>query len=783
MQYDGWTQATNYFHFETMMGSELMKSSHRANACSHIVRTLCTALPAGFVVMSVQPTMAQSAEPPRHHELALEEIVVTAQKRQESVQDVAASVTAISAQTVENYGINNLKDYLSLVPGLTSNGASTSVNRGLAPVGLRGVQSINGTFVGGQNTVGFYVNNTPVPFVDPRLLDVQRIEVLRGPQGTLYGSSSLGGTIKIISKQPNPEALEGKARVQLRDTKGADLSYGTDMMLNVPISETAAVRAVGYYDSSAGYLDFVGIDSTGVPTGVTARGVDDEKSYGGRIALTFSPTDSVTITPSISYAKRELDTPPWFMPSQGLVQRQYALQPAEDDYLLGDLFIEWDLGGVQLESTTAYFRSNNTITPDFTDSFSALMAGRPILPSVQTNDNEEFTHETRLLSQWEGNFQMVAGVFYTNRKEVSSTMLPAQGRPDILGFPIPNDTLFSNRSPRDRREIAVFAEASYAFSEQWKFVGGLRWFDFDFKTLDDFVGPSLLVENQRVLQRGAAKEDGVVPRMRLEFRPADNTLLYASAAKGFRMGGANFPLPQTSGCNAALTGFFGRPTNPSNFESDSLWSYEIGAKTTLADRRVTLNGAVYFVDWDNTQVRINLSRGLCPFSGGSTNVGAVESKGGELELQAAVTDRWLLSLAGSYTDTTVTQGLSFPGASIVLARKGDELPNIPKWTVSLMTEITFPITSVVEGFVRADYRYQDDRLAALANVSRKDAYSLGNVRVGFVHDDWEVSAFVENVSNARPSLLGSPALNTVQGLGVDETLRPRTVGLTVTKSF
>ncbi len=716
----------------------------------------------------------------------IQEIIVTAEKRRESIQDVAIGITAISGEVIEKFKVNDFEDYVSLVPGLTTNFAGPVSNRGVRPIGLRGVQTVSSTVVNGQNTVGFYINDTPIPIGNPRLVDLERIEVLRGPQGTLYGSSSLAGTIKLVTKRPNLERVEGHMSAALSSVENAGEGYEVEGLINIPLSQRAALRVSAYAEDQSGYVDFVDIDVFGVPTGATASDVNSVTARGGRAALRFDFTDSLRMNASFMYSKRTMDSADFFTQgAPGLTVFGRFPMPKYDEFGLGDVNFEWALGPVTVVSTTSYFDSSNNEVGDITDTFSALLRPLPQIELRYTpyrNTNKELTHETRIVSNSDGAWQYVAGVFYTDRDEVSSTRLPAYGKTSILDvYPISADTLFRNRSPRERREMAAFGELSYRFTPHWTLAAGLRYFDFDFKTLDELFGPEVLVRGGSSAIRGAAKEDGFVPKLRLEYRPADGYLMYATAAKGFRMGGANFPLPTNlPDCAAQVQAVFGTPTLPSAFESDSLWSYELGAKTRWLNGRLTANAAVFQIDWKDTQVA---SGTLCNFSGAVLNVGAVESRGFEFELQAVPVRGVTLGVSASYIDAHVVERLQKPGATRVFAEAGTPMPDIPEWSAAAIGEYEFPLSMSWQGFVRADYRYQTSRRAGFLFPSEKGSFGLGNLRIGTTDDRWTVSLYVENVTDEHPSLSGVPAVATLAGRGVDNTLRPRTYGVGVAREF
>ncbi len=726
----------------------------------------------------------------------IETVIVTAEKRAENLQNVAASVTAISSETLQQFSIQNFNDYAALVPGLTTN--YTAEGRGITTAGLRGVSTINGTFISGQNTVGYYLDDSPVPVMNPHLTDVQRIEVLRGPQGTLYGSSSLAGTIKIVSKQPEYDNTSGWAHTELSSTEDGGFNSLLEGGANLPLGDHAALRFSAYSDNQDGYIDFAEIDpnlnstftglGSGTLNGIKKSNANTDRSYGARAAIAFSPTDDLKITSSALYSHEHQDTANFFTRDFGLGYHGYFKQPITDEFTFADISVNWNLHWADIVSTTSYFNSTDHSLSDETDSFSYyfLLSGEglPKLPAPTYENNKEWTHETRLISQWKGPLQFIGGVFYTHRENPFGFDASANGLPQLLFVPLPDNTLFSNVSVRSREELALFGEATYAVTDWLSVIGGLRWYDFNYSNSDVFVGSPYFVDGGRLTRSASAKASGLNPRVRVEVRPDKNSLLYVSATKGYRMGGPNYPLPHTPDCLSSIQAFFGPTATdvPSSFKSDSLWSYEAGAKTSWLNNHLTVNGSIYHIDWSNTQVPIVLG-GLCPFNGESTNVGSVKSDGFEVEAQFVPFAGMNIGLGLSHIHERVAQSLAFPGATLVLAPKGGELPDVPEWQVSLLGQYNFPIGEEINGFVRGDYRYESSRLAALTYTAKKDAFSLLNLRAGADFGTWEVAVFADNVGNARPSYLGEPAINLIATHGIDETQRPRTIGLSVSKTF
>ena len=712
--------------------------------------------------------------------VVLESVVVTAERREIAASDVPVSLTAISAKTLEGFAVENFADYGSLVPGMSGQLFEGEVqNRGPKTLGLRGVQTVNLTFFGGQNTVGFYINDTPIPVVNPRLVDVERVEVLRGPQGTLYGSSSLGGTVKLVTPAPNPEGVEGHVTLDSSYTAEGGYNGALEGSLNLPIGSDAALRGSAYYESLSGYIDFVEIDPLNTLTGNGKKDANQGKSYGGMLSLSWAPTESFSVTPSVIYSKRESDMADFFNEGE-FVQVNHFLQGAEDEFTFTDLRLAWDLPSGTITSTTAYFDMSSMADRDVTDFLGPFAAPEPtLIPFDTAITQQELTNETRFVSDFEGPWQLIAGLFYTDREEVSSSATIAEDVESLFGLPVVNGDILSQVAVRKREEFALFGQAGYAVSDKWTLTGGLRWFDQKFDAKDTasgvFAGPSPLVSS--------GNESDFRYMGRAEFRPNDDSMYYLTVASGFRMGGGNFPLPSPL-CDQAVEDFFGDAEAPATYKPDSLVSYELGGKKVFRDHRAAVSAAVFMIDWSDTQIPVVLG-GSCPISGLSANAGSVESWGFELELSVEPIDNWLLWLGVSNINAEVSQGLGFPGATVTVADKGDPMPDIPEWTVSLTSDYSWPVSGGWSAFVRADYRYSSRQPVDFAASSYRQDVNLANLRVGMSDDQWEVALFANNVFDQAPSL-GPFTFGSTAGGGFrpsDYTIRPRTLGVRVARNF
>jgi outer membrane receptor protein involved in Fe transport len=652
-----------------------------------------------------------------------------------------------------------------------------------------------------------------VPIADPRLIDLERIEVLRGPQGTLYGASALAGAIRVITDTPNFDTYQAMVTARYGQTEYGGDSPSIEALVNIPVSSKFAMRLSGYQETLAGYVDLHLIDIYGNPTGEIIEDADEQTTTGGRLVAAWQVADNFEITGTLMGENMKLDnnaflhvpTPggvpqsplgiaigaPAYPPLDGPADQDFDdpiflgryLQPSESDYLLGSIRFDWKISdSAELVSNFSIWDDGYHTDTDGTESFAFYADQGPFVMNAEYNtENSEFTNETRIQSTWAKPFQYTVGFFYQDRDERYYTRFPTPEGVTMFGFPSSDDGfMWWSESERLRKETALFGQVSYDFSQKWRGLVGARFFNFDFSSWDHFRGNGLFITGGETFTSGAADATDWVPNLNLQYRPAKNTLLYATAAEGFRMGGTNFPLPDTPACRAQVRARIGTDYLPASYQSDSLWNYELGLKKGLAKGRVTTNVAVFQMDWDQTQVSTG---SLCGLSGSVINVGSVKSEGAEFELQAAVTSRFTLGFSAAYIDARIQEDYTPPGSTRPpMALEGQSLPNIPKWSWNIIGQWVFPVSGRVQGFVRGDYSYRDQtsRTAFGGAASRySDEYGLLNLRTGVFWSRWEFAVFVENATNELPSIFGRPSVSNTNGFrNLDITLRPRTIGLT-----
>lgn len=747
----------------------------------------------GLVALGVvtPAVFAQEVAPATGEGGTLQEVIVTAQKQSQNIQEVPLSITAVTGSDLERSGVRDISDIAKRMPGL----AVSTTGPGQSEVIIRGVSSRSGKAA----TVGYYLDEVPISDVsrnvDAVLFDLQRVEVLRGPQGTLYGSSSMGGTIKYVTNEPDLAAFQMRADTTMSSIKGSDgLGYKVNGLVNVPLVEDElALRVLGFHESQQGYVDRYSIDpndATGIDPAIPpVRGANSADSIGFRVALKYRPIESVELLPSFLYQKLTVDgpflvdLPPGSLNSNGLVQTRFISEPREDEIKIANLTARIDLGRFELTSSTSYFEREETSREDYSKLGQVLLGGPEVAPTLvpfvqyDHNTSETLLQEVRLSGEI-GPFNTVIGAYYSRDRRTTPDFNPIDERfVQVYGNPIDffgdyefYNVIFASDPHEELTEIALFGQATYDITERLALTVGLRAFDvkseFSTRRWGALNGPESF-------DSGKASSSDVTPKFNLSFQATDDVMVYATAAQGFRTGAAQGGVPEAV-CSDDLAGV-GLSRSPTGYDPDSVWSYELGWKSRLFDRRVTLNGALYHIDWTEVQQRVELQCGF-PFI---ANFGKAESEGGEVELVWAPTDSLRLSASAGYTDAQLTS--TVPGTQ---GRAGDPLTNVPQWTTSASVDYRHPIAAGMAMFGRAAYSFTDEtyRNFNRDNPYRKrPSYELVDVRFGVEAEDerWQVALFVNNLFNeiAQSGLYDSDTgadLPYTRAAGITQ---PRTFGI------
>ena len=721
---------------------------------------------AGLALGSAAPAWAQEQEAPQPPEAeeapAAEvdngEIIVTAQKREQALLDVPQSVSVVSSETLADLNATRFSDYLTRIP--SANIVETQA--GSSRIVLRG---INTSGVGA--TVATYVDETPfgsatalangavlTPDIDP--FDLERVEVLRGPQGTLYGANSLGGLVKFVTVEPSTSAFGGAAELGVRGLSHGDTAWWGRAAVNVPLADIAAVRLSGFYRQDPGYID----DPS------WGRDINDGKSYGGRASVLLRPTDQLTVRASVhlenlrNNGTNEVDLDPDTLdPAYGkLTQSRIVRQPNDIDYRIYNATIDYDFGSVGLISSTSYGTLDQTAVVDASSQYGALLTGFFSVPLGAAVDQgmtqNRFTQEIRLASTGEQALEWTVGGFYTREKNELTQNL--YGMDALTGDLFAGlDGLVVVALPSRYKEYAGFANVTWHLSPKFDLTAGGRY---------SHNKQSVVQDTDGLLAGGASSVDGdssdnvftysVAPT----FKPDDNTRIYLRIAKGYRPGGPNAISP------LAPDGV------PRQFGPDTTTNYEIGFKTETPDRLLTFEASAFLITWKDIQLLAQIEG-----FGVNTNGGSARSTG--LEVTAAINPTRNLSLYanGSYVDAELTKD----APAIVGGISGDPLPWNPETQFTLGGDYEHPLSDSMTARAGLSWRYTGTRFTdfdAASGQRKLGAYGQVDAHAGLDFGRYRVNVFARNLTNSK-GITNLGFFGDVNGNLAASVIRPRTIGV------
>jgi outer membrane receptor protein involved in Fe transport len=839
-----------------MLGSRQYRALHAdhepVESCGGVlaraVRSLLVVLPVltALPVLTTLPGLAQGADTAETAPAAadaaegpLQEITVTATRKEESLSRVAISVTALTQEMLDVRGIKDFQDVAKFTPGVNID------NSGTNNISIRGISS-----TGGAGTTGIYLDDTPIQMralafnpdeALPKSFDLDRIEVLRGPQGTLFGAGSEGGTVRYLTTQPSLTASSIYSRDEVSYTQGGEPSYEAGVAAGTPLIDgTLGIRVSAWYRFDGGWIDH--IDPYTLTS--TQKNANYDQTKLIRVAAVWAPSDQWTITPAFYYQDRYRNDVEsyWGLYSNPGSDRYVSANPTErsapDTFYIPSLKIQGDLGAVKLISNTSYYHRKEQTGYDgtlynlgfyqtFLGGYFPLIDGNGLhlpaglgsyySPASIDNGQENFTQEIRLQSNNpDSPLSWTTGLYFglnhqSYLEQIHDPQLNAltnavAGAPFLSIFTdnngngvnydprFPNDSYFLQTHSTDK-QTAWFGEGTYSFTDQWKLTAGLRYSktEFSFNTLTG--GPQLFLSPQS--NDGDKKETSVTPKLSLSYQYDPHDLYYATYAKGFRPGGANNPVPQAA-CSQDFQAF-GITAAPATYNSDTVNSFEVGAKNNF-DNRIKIASSVYYIRWNNIQQTVIPP--VCQISF-ITNLGTAVAKGVDIQADIAVTDAFTVEIATGYTDARYTKD-SVLGNSSPIVSSGDAItgqsgqPNAP-FTATVGLEYKFTAFSR-EAFVRVDDEYegrakwpspQQDPTTQQYDFAN---YTLGSTnfasaRAGADFGAWQLAAFVDNLADTHTvtnyewsidpgtDAQGNPLASRLQR---QFTYRPRTFGLTFT---
>ncbi len=725
----------------------------------------------------------------------IQEVIVTATKRQERAQDIPMSIAVIGNQDIERRGLIGMEDYLRSIPGVNQVDSGPRDNA----IVIRGIttspQSENSA---SGAAVASYFDETPITGaggrgsagIDVRPVDIERIEILRGPQGTTYGSASLSGTVRMIPVKPKLDGFGAKVAAAYSDTSGSGSDNSMIQgVINVPVvRDKFAIRVVGYrYDESGFYRNVAGTDpvqlarADGWAIGSETRGIRDDVgqtiSTGGRLSALWQPTENLSLTLNHLTQTIEQDGRPIANISTGGDAYEQAIFPiaaslrergemreiADNTIHLSNAVLNYDLGWAGLTSAVSYIDSKSAWTLDL----SGVLGNYP----ASNNTPGEFisrTFETRLASQLSGRLQFLAGVFYENVDEDQSQTVSTPGAPSPN--PFGTDPLALIGVTRDLEQRALFAEVSYDVTDKLTATVGSRYFKYEKGETGLREGPLFgAAVGTGIPTIRERRDDHSVFKAGLEFKPTVDSLLYATWAEGFRLGRTQAGLsPATCDLNSdgVVDGTSVTIRATQEIDSDYLENYEIGSKLMFLDRRMALDVSVYHIKWDGLPTSAVATACNTLYT---ANAGAATSDGVELQASLLVAGGLRIDFGAGYTEAELSE--TSPGLGV----KGARLPGSPKMNANVAAQYDFNLRGH-EAFVRADSFYTGEFYGNLPQspLTRAGDYIKVDARAGLKIKDLSVELFVRNITNADSfTWRGLSNANSFAGF----RLRPRTVGL------
>jgi outer membrane receptor protein involved in Fe transport len=712
-------------------------------------------------------------------------VIITATKRATTVQDTAASITAVTAAEIADRGLTDFNSLAQSVPGL----AMRTAGPGQTEFEMRGLNSSGGN----TSMVGFYLDDTPLSapaaaqlgkvVIDPDLYDLNRVEVLHGPQGTLYGASSMGGTVKLVPNAPQLGEFAATGEEVVSDTaSGGSINHQENAMLNLPLGSTAAFRLVGSFTSDSGWIKrlvlqdgAVGVDS-GVypdvsrpsnfytaPLQATDDGVNTTEVDSIRAAILWQPIENLSITPSLMYQLTQQGGPDNVdvngsptNPTVPAVNAHYEIydtpEPQRDRFTLGSLKAVYQLPYLSLTSATGLWNRNLMVSQDGTEETAAAV-GIPVYDvaaggigptgpaqngpgAVERDYTRQLTEEFRATSTGTGPFQWLGGYFYQDfHSDWDLWLITPQATP-VLG----GTNAGIGYQPQTITQNSFFGEASWRFSSHLKATLGLRHYHYSLSQSNTEFGAFTVLgyegDNVPYVTRDSNRASGTVPKFDLQYDFDSNHMAYATVSKGFRLGGVNQPVPvgTASSNNGYLTAnecgiqakILNQPCNPnllleapSDFGSDTVWNYEIGEKSALFDHRMTLDVSGYYERWLHPQLATNFAG-----DGITANGADVRIEGLEGELRALLTQDWDLLVNIGYTSAKFTQASAITGYP-----NGLDVPDTPKLTASAVLQWHHPLTDSLSLFSSLE----DDYVGSRTDAPYGETITLWNYNQYLIH--------------------------------------------------
>lgn len=791
------------------------KSTHpRSRSSNHVFALRVCATSA--VALMTSAAWAQQIQPSGGQAPGLEEVVVTATKRSTPLQETPISITAVTGEELIDRGIGNFTNLAQETPGISmkTNGP------GQTEFEMRGLDSYGGS----SPTVGFYIDDVPLSppalgfvgktVVDPNLYDLNRVEVLRGPQGTLYGAGSMGGTIKLITNQPDTTGHHCGAETILSGTDGGGFNHTENAMANIPlIDNKLAVRAVLTESGISGWIDRIVVSpfpvatmSNGVPVrgNVVAapaqkdhQGVNSTEAHGARISALYTPTNRLTIGTTFFTQRiaqggaNSFDTSPGI--NYGDILAHYEAFDVKEPYV--DSFTMWTVNAnykfddFDVVSVSSNWSRRGSTRQDGTEVLGTYLGlssygtpatgGEGVIDWLTVDKTRQLSEELRVASTGNGPLQWLAGLFYSgfhstfHQEAYNSAMADLRNPvPAILGSNDPY--LITAQQPATIQQKAVFGEVTYTVVDALKMTVGARYFEYNSKIPTSENGAFYGGENQISFAQG--KDHGLDPKFNISYDVGKDLMLYGTAERGFRPGGGNVPVAANSPIGQACAEAFKTTPQPDTYRPDTVWSYEVGEKYKLGNS-LTIDGALYHERWAGVQQTISLPCGDLFIA----NAGTAVVNGGELETKWFATRNLLLSGTYGYSQSILTENVPNAGEF-----KGQRTLDTPLMTASGALTYFFDVNADWQASIRGSYDWTDGLAEnkVLTPTGRIPAHGFANLRATMFNDRWTVAAFIDNLTNKHAEMEAAATIVApIPTLYRMVTNQPRTAGIDVNIKF
>ncbi len=820
----------------------LCAADARAGFRMSLVAALLSAATFSGTVLGASP-----ANTPTEQNTGLEEIVVTAEKRESTVQATPIAMTALSAGDLSEQNVGSIQDLVGAVPGISLRTAGP----GQTEYEMRGLGSSGGSVA----TVGFYIDETPLSasavalngrtVIDADLYDLNRTEILRGPQGTLYGAGSMGGTIKLVTNQPKLHTFEGAAAVDASQTTGGGTNGRGSLMLNLPIGDIAALRVVttgkyisGWIDRkviAAGQFPFptnfgnCGVyyctrgDVQDAPVAEDHRNSNIERFISSRAALLVQPADNLSITGNFMYQRIDADgynnyqatgTSP--IGNQAIYQPYDIKEPYYDSFHMFSLKVSYDMSFANLTSASSYWQRDVYQSTDSTEALQNIFNYTAFVPNLYSDNDRtwQIAQELRLTSRGEEDFQWVGGLYYsdlhsgyvTRNQTVGFVTTPVCSLPGLGGDPAlgghcapgttflyappltganPEGIMFNDNNPNVLKQDAIFGEASYKITPSLKVTAGLRFYKFTISNNSNQRGLGTASGSATpTISTASGSNTSLLPKVNVSYEPTSDLTLYSTLSKGSRPGGVNLPIPLTPFSQGAFY-YCGAGTGPSYLTNQPAYYSPDDLWSVEFGEKAKFNDRRFTVNADVFYVKWHNIQQLIVLSCGypyNTNVGQAKAYGPELEMAAKVTDALTAELSGAYTQSYIYDAKDTPGLPIT---NGTRVTNIPKYTGNLAVSYE---SQLLEDY-KLTFRLAESYVGPVEDTAyfreTLGPYGLMDFRMGVGKELWTASLFGTNLTNKHAALTIDNTVFAWQQPTITRvsTNQPRTIGLAFETKF